>query len=185
MSSDSHFNILDSIEVIYDFYIPVNTSTNESKDHWNTPSIASIANITGARSTTSVSDGVNVYSFALHPEQHEPSGTINVSYIDNPVKTLYFTPEVPRGVNVYSFAISDQYQPSGTENRSYIGSPVTTLNYMALGDQKVKYENRPYRIYDTVNKFKSNTLSSFDYDKIKKDIKKKSNTYSLYRLSNP
>ncbi len=28
-------------------------------------------------------DGVNVYSFALHPEQHQPSGTANLSRIDN------------------------------------------------------------------------------------------------------
>lgn len=28
-------------------------------------------------------DGINVYSFALHPEQHQPSGTANLSRIDN------------------------------------------------------------------------------------------------------
>jgi len=28
-------------------------------------------------------DGVNVYSFALHPEQHQPTGTANMSRIDN------------------------------------------------------------------------------------------------------
>lgn len=28
-------------------------------------------------------DGINVYSFALHPEQHQPTGTANMSRIDN------------------------------------------------------------------------------------------------------
>lgn len=28
-------------------------------------------------------DGINVYSFALHPQQHQPSGTANLSRIDN------------------------------------------------------------------------------------------------------
>lgn len=31
------------------------------------------------------SNGVNVFSFALHPEQHQPSGTCNLSRIDNTV----------------------------------------------------------------------------------------------------
>jgi hypothetical protein len=33
--------------------------------------------------TTIPSDGVYVYSFALNPEQHQPSGTVNMSRIDN------------------------------------------------------------------------------------------------------
>ncbi len=33
-------------------------------------------------------DGVNVYSFALHPEQHQPSGTCNLSRIDSAVLVL-------------------------------------------------------------------------------------------------
>jgi hypothetical protein len=32
--------------------------------------------------TRTPSDGVNVYSFGLHPEQHQPSGTANLSRID-------------------------------------------------------------------------------------------------------
>ena len=34
--------------------------------------------------------GVNVYSFALNPEEHQPSGTCNFSRIDN--ATLNLTP---------------------------------------------------------------------------------------------
>lgn len=33
--------------------------------------------------TRTPADGVNVYSFGLHPEQHQPSGTVNLSRIDN------------------------------------------------------------------------------------------------------
>lgn len=33
--------------------------------------------------TNSPSTGINVYSFALHPEQHQPSGSANMSKIDN------------------------------------------------------------------------------------------------------
>ncbi len=36
-----------------------------------------------AHHTRTPADGVNVYSFALHPEQHQPSGTANLSRIDN------------------------------------------------------------------------------------------------------
>lgn len=35
-------------------------------------------------------DGVNVYSFALHPEQHQPSGTANLSRIDNTQLNIWF-----------------------------------------------------------------------------------------------
>ena len=38
--------------------------------------------------THSPVDGVNVYSFGLHPEQHQPSGTCNLSRIDNTVLSL-------------------------------------------------------------------------------------------------
>jgi hypothetical protein len=33
--------------------------------------------------TCTPADGINVYSFGLHPEQHQPSGTANLSRIDN------------------------------------------------------------------------------------------------------
>ena len=35
--------------------------------------------------------GVNVYSFALNPEQHQPSGTCNLSRIDNTTLQVYVT----------------------------------------------------------------------------------------------
>jgi len=38
--------------------------------------------------THTPADGVNVYSFALHPEQHQPTGTANLSRIDSTVLIL-------------------------------------------------------------------------------------------------
>ena len=40
--------------------------------------------------TRTPADGINVYSFALYPEQHQPSGTANLSRIDNTLLTIYF-----------------------------------------------------------------------------------------------
>lgn len=39
--------------------------------------------------THTPSDGINVYSFALHPEEHQPSGTANLSRIDNTTLWLH------------------------------------------------------------------------------------------------
>ena len=39
--------------------------------------------------THTPADGVNVYSFGLHPEQHQPTGTCNMSRIDS--ARLYYT----------------------------------------------------------------------------------------------
>ncbi|AYV80929.1 MAG: NCLDV major capsid protein [Harvfovirus sp.] len=38
--------------------------------------------------THTPADGINVYSFALHPEQHQPTGTANLSRIDSSVLIL-------------------------------------------------------------------------------------------------
>jgi hypothetical protein len=40
--------------------------------------------------TRTPADGVNVYSFAIHPEQHQPSGSANLSRIDNTQLNLTF-----------------------------------------------------------------------------------------------
>ena len=37
----------------------------------------------GANGNGAFSDGIGVYSFALEPEEHQPSGTCNFSRIDN------------------------------------------------------------------------------------------------------
>ena len=44
--------------------------------------------------------GINVYSFALRPEEHQPSGTCNMSRIDNATLQLQLTPKsVGQGVS--------------------------------------------------------------------------------------
>lgn len=43
-----------------------------------------------AHCTRTPADGVNIYSFALHPEQHQPSGTANLSRIDTTQLNLTF-----------------------------------------------------------------------------------------------
>jgi len=40
--------------------------------------------------TRTPADGINVYSFALHPEQHQPSGSANLSRIDSTYLILRF-----------------------------------------------------------------------------------------------
>ena len=45
------------------------------------------------------SDGVNVYSFALKPEDHQPSGTCNFSRIDNATLNVNFDKDTPLADN--------------------------------------------------------------------------------------
>ena len=49
--------------------------------------------------------GINVYSFALKPEEHQPSGTLNMSRIDTAVldiKPITITGTISGNVNVYA-----------------------------------------------------------------------------------
>lgn len=41
--------------------------------------------------TRTPADGINVYSFGLHPEQHQPNGTANLSRIDNTLLVVRFS----------------------------------------------------------------------------------------------
>lgn len=43
------------------------------------------------------STGINVYSFALKPEEHQPSGTCNFSRIDNACMQMQLTPKAVKG----------------------------------------------------------------------------------------
>jgi hypothetical protein len=40
--------------------------------------------------TRTPADGVNVYSFALNPEQHQPSGSANLSRIDTTLLNVFY-----------------------------------------------------------------------------------------------
>ena len=48
--------------------------------------------------------GVNVYSFALKPEEHQPSGTCNMSRIDNATLQLQLTPKAALGSKIRVYA---------------------------------------------------------------------------------
>jgi len=66
--------------------------------------------------TRTPADGINVYSFALHPEKHQPSGTTNLSRIDSTILNLNFADElrhnnrlkldIARDSRLYIFAFS-------------------------------------------------------------------------------
>lgn len=66
--------------------------------------------------TRTPADGINVYSFALHPEKHQPSGTTNLSRIDNTLLNLNFADslrchnllklDIARDSRLYIFAFS-------------------------------------------------------------------------------
>nr|A7U6F0.1 RecName: Full=Major capsid protein; Short=MCP [Phaeocystis pouchetii virus]ABU23715.1 putative major capsid protein [Phaeocystis pouchetii virus] len=49
--------------------------------------------------TRAPDSGINVYSFALHPEEHQPSGTCNFSRIDNATLQLVLSNATVQGVN--------------------------------------------------------------------------------------
>jgi len=53
--------------------------------------------------TNTPTDGVNVYSFALKPEEHQPSGTCNMSRIDNATLSVDFNAALS-GSSVYVYA---------------------------------------------------------------------------------
>ena len=50
--------------------------------------------------------GINVYSFALKPEEHQPSGTCNFSRIDNATLQMQVTPKAALGSKIRVYAIN-------------------------------------------------------------------------------
>ena len=71
--------------------------------------------------THTPADGVNVYSFGLHPEQHQPSGTANLSRIDTTLLWLQMTDpfaptDVSPGTSSYAYQSSDF--PNAQQTRS-------------------------------------------------------------------
>lgn len=71
--------------------------------------------------THTPADGVNVYSFGLHPEQHQPSGTANLSRIDTTLLWLQMTdPFSPQDVSpgTSSYAYQSLDFPNAQQARS-------------------------------------------------------------------
>jgi len=70
-------------------------------------------------------DGVNVYSFALNPEEHQPSGTCNFSRIDNATLALTFG-----RVNQGSGVLENNFQTNYLQDNSTFS--VYAVNYNVL-----------------------------------------------------
>ena len=68
--------------------------------------------------------GINVYSFALKPEEHQPSGTCNMSRIDSAVLQLQLTPK----------AAGQQASSTNVNDRVNVGSKIRVYatNYNVL-----------------------------------------------------
>lgn len=66
-------------------------------------------------------DGINMYSFALNPEEHQPSGTCNMSRIDNATLNLSFITVDP-----------NNQQPVTTTNNSIINIYATNYNVLRI-----------------------------------------------------
>jgi hypothetical protein len=49
--------------------------------------------------------GINVYSFALKPEEHQPSGTLNMSRIDTAVLNLTFEADIENGYKASDYTL--------------------------------------------------------------------------------
>ena len=81
--------------------------------------------------TRSPAIGVNVYSFALKPEEHQPSGTCNFSRIDNAVLNLTLSPYTLKS------SVAD-VNPSSTSTAIAANTPLTAqvriyaVNYNVL-----------------------------------------------------
>ena len=55
--------------------------------------------------TRSPDTGINVYSFALRPEEHQPSGTCNMSRIDNATLQLVLSNDTIGGEDTARVAV--------------------------------------------------------------------------------
>lgn len=71
------------------------------------------------------SDGINVYSFGLHPEEHQPSGTCNFSRIGNPQLFLTIHPDM---FKYYKSDIDMSIEP-GSENDELLTTTVEIRIY--------------------------------------------------------
>ena len=77
-------------------------------------------------SNISKNHGINVYSFALKPEDHQPSGTLNMSRIDTATLMVTATDELYTGDN---FPLS---ATTSTNTAKYSGINIYAVNYNVL-----------------------------------------------------
>ena len=65
------------------------------------------------------SNGVNVYSFALNPEDHQPSGTCNMSRIDNATLSVNYADDTDGNLCIYGLAYNVLRIMSGMGGLAY------------------------------------------------------------------
>jgi hypothetical protein len=70
--------------------------------------------------THTPADGINVYSFGVHPEQHQPSGTANLSRIDNTQLNLTFQDPTANRFNTATPPNAPTLDFFGTDTLLYI-----------------------------------------------------------------
>ena len=78
--------------------------------------------------------GVNVYSFALKPEEHQPSGTCNFSRIDNANLFLTVTSRTLRKgtIGIANGILSETLIDSGTTNNARVRVYATNYNVLRI-----------------------------------------------------
>lgn len=105
---ENHNNCPMCRKVIKEFSTSSNVSSNSSSNIFNHAS--NYYNIVQPHSNTisASSSGINTYSFALTPENHQPSGTVNLSRIDtlNLDNTFNLSLDNSNTLNMYVFARS-------------------------------------------------------------------------------
>lgn len=81
--------------------------------------------------TNSPSTGINVYSFAIRPEDHQPSGSCNFSRIDNAILNLTLTPAT---FKTWQYRIDGQEPGVGSEgyDQSSANVRIYAINYNVL-----------------------------------------------------
>jgi len=86
--------------------------------------------------TRTPSDGINVYSFAVHPEQHQPSGTANLSRIDNTQLNIFFVNDT-----ILEFGNPLRLQFLNTDTKLYIYALSYNVLRIMSGMGGVAYSN--------------------------------------------
>ena len=105
--------------------------------------------------------GINVYSFALEPEKHQPSGTCNFSRIDSAVLQLQLTSRAAKGDFI---ALKSILNMVFLKNTHVINSLILVsllfskeAKYLAAG---IPLSFNNHHLQETVNEFQGNDLEN-------------------------
>lgn len=110
--------------------------------------------------------GINVYSFALEPEKHQPSGTCNFSRIDSAVLQLQLTQKAAKG----KFCLK-KYPTYGDIQLSHIINSLILVSLLNCKEAKYLAAGNPlsfnnHHLQETINEIQGNDL---EYGNIVKD----------------